>query len=359
MHVRPAAPADGPALLELTRQTPMQADISLQIERDPDFFALSRARGRPTTVVAEVAGEIVGCASSIRRPGRLSSGIGEIGVLADLKVRPDQRRQGVARALLDALAEHEATRPPAVFIAATAVGNDAVDAVAQAFGAGRGLARLANFTSFQLLPMLPPRRTDTRQATQADHDELAALLHEFHRDRGLSCPFADGGLQAVLDASPDMDIGSYRVVEREGRLVAAVACWKPVSLKSTRIVSMPAGLLAFARTMRALSHALPLPRLPVPGEMLAFHYLRHPAHLPGHDDAMRALIRAEVDAARAARAHFALWTCADGDPLADFVRWTPHTTYRYQLVGGVSHPDALPELEALAQMLLYDDAALA
>ena len=145
--VREAEPEDGPALLQLTRETPMRAVITLQLEREPDFFGLSRVRGEPYVVLAEHDGKVVGSAGIARRPAQLAHGVEEIGVIADLKVHPDLQRHGMASAMLGAIADHEEPGPPTVVFATTAIGNDAVDHVAARFAAGRGLRTVARISS--------------------------------------------------------------------------------------------------------------------------------------------------------------------------------------------------------------------
>lgn len=356
--LRDATEADNAALLALTRATPMVADISLGIEREPDFFALSRMRGAFHGVVAVADGEIVGCATSARRPAFLAGGeVGEIGVIADLKVAPAWRRRGVASALLDALGAREASSP-ALFLGATAAGNTAVDATADHLVDPFGLRPLADVTSRQLLPVLPagapPPGVTLRAATEADRAPLTDLLHAFHRRYVLAPPFTDGAFDALLARSPDLALTDYRLAEREGRIVAACAAWDPHSAKRTRVVGMPWKL----RLVAAASRVLPVPGLPAPGGLLKFRYLRHPCHALGEEDALRALIRSALADARRAGDHFLLFTTADGDPLASLVARWPATTYRYRLVAGVSGPAARPALDALAG-LFYDDAALA
>ena len=46
LRLRPASPSDSDDLVALAAKCPMQADVSLLIERAPDFFALSRAQGQ-------------------------------------------------------------------------------------------------------------------------------------------------------------------------------------------------------------------------------------------------------------------------------------------------------------------------
>lgn len=346
MPVRLATPRDGPGLLALTRACPMQADISLMIEREPNFFALSDARGTSTTVVATEADAIIACASVARRPAWIDGEPAEMGVIADLKVHPERRGRGLGQALLDAIAALHADLSPAVYVGLTAEGNGAVDTVVHRFGEGRALRVLGRFVSLQLLPLWPLAvRDDVETVTQS---AVAAFLDEVHRPVTFAPRFAD-------TAFP----GTYRVVREGSAIVAALGEWDAHAIKTTRVVGMPWTLRALSAVMGVASKVLPTAPLPTVGEPLRFPYLRHAAHRPGHEAALDALVRERVNAARARGDHFALFTAAADDPLIARYGRLPHTRYTYRLVAGVNRAEAEPLLDRLVGQALYDDAALA
>ncbi len=85
--VRPAIPADGPALRAIQR--------AAVPEPAPDLLDLALVKGGPRCPVA-VDGDLVGYA--------LALADGDTCYVAELAVAPDHRRQGHGTALLDALA---------------------------------------------------------------------------------------------------------------------------------------------------------------------------------------------------------------------------------------------------------------
>ncbi len=360
-ELRLSEPEDEPALLALTRACPMAADISLQIEREPDFFALSNARGDTKTVVAEVSGEIVGCVSASRRPAWLQGSAGEIGVISDLKVHPDHRGGGLGQRLLDEVARLEATGDPAPFVAQTAAGNSAVDTVVHRFGEGRTLEVVGEFTSYQLLPVrpLPAPTVEVHEATQADLPELVALLDGFHARLDLSPISGEGAFDRCMQRSPGLSLSDYLLARRGGRIVAAVARWDQHTFKRTRVMAMPTHLRWLCASINAANRFLPLCRMPAPGAPLTFRYLRQACHVPDELEALRQLVRVAVNEARARGDHFALFTTATGDPLSALASGIPRTTYRYRLVAGANRPEADAMVHRLRGRALYDDASLA
>lgn len=360
--VRQATPEDNPALLALARACPMQADISVAIERDPDFFALVAARGGGRVFVAESGARIVGCASVCRRDAYVLGRPAEMGYVGDIKVLPFARGRGIAHALLGAIAEQEATAPAAPYVASVAAGNRRLDRMVDRWRRRRRVERLGAFTAYQLLPVprrSPPAGYEVGVATPADEDALIALLDHYHRGRSFAPIFRDGGFRSLLARSPGMTIASYRVARRHGRIVAAVGVWDATGVKRTKLCRLSPSLRLLGRAIDAAGRVAPLPPLPRAGDYLRVRYLRHHAHAPGEEGALAALIRRAVAEARGADAHFALFTCQDGDPVARCLRGVMRTRYRYALWAGVNDETGASVLGALAGSSLYDDAVLA
>ena len=187
--VRPATAADSDALNCLVRGCPMQADISLIVERDPDFFALGRARGSANTFLAEVDGAVVGCISARRHCAWWDGAPRDICYIGDLRIAPGQRRRGIATQLASNLDKFLATLPPVPCLLAIGAGNSAVERLTTTFGAGG--EPLARFTSWQLLPIVARTISpslDIGEAEPRDESDLVRLFDDFYRRRHCSPP---------------------------------------------------------------------------------------------------------------------------------------------------------------------------
>jgi GNAT superfamily N-acetyltransferase len=360
--LRVAQQSDNAAILALVNQCPMRADVSLLIERDPDFFALSRARGSGVTWVAQRDETILGCVTVSRRRVWIDGEVADAGFVGDLRIAPDHRNHGLAQRLLDAVATDEAALPPLPYFGATAAGNAAVDAVIRRFGAGRPMAAVADMTSWQLLPLWPPsipRNIELGAAEERDTAELIDLLDASGRERNLAPVFDSGGLQDLLARSPGLTLSDFLVARRGGRLVAALGIWDAERVKKTRVISMTPGLRALSAVSQVVSSALPLPALPRPGDALRFRYVRHFAHAPTEAKALGALVRFAVANARDRSDHFLLFTHADGDTVEACVEGLPRASYRYRLVAASNIVGRDPLSHFRKGLTFYDDAALA
>lgn len=359
--VRAARAADNEQMLALIRRCPMQADISLTIERDPDFFALSRARGEAHTFIAEIDGALVGCLSAWRRDAWVGGHRASVCYIGDLRVSPEHRRRGVARELGVAMRKFQGELPVVPYLLATGVGNTAVAPVAASFGAvGEPIARL---TSWQLLPVVRLKiatDVDIGTAEERDVGELTTLLDDFYRSRDFAPVFGDGGLNRLIASSPGASFSDYLVARRKGRIVAALGVWDAGKVKRTRVVGMPLWLRALCALGRGASRLAPLPPFPRQGALLHFRYIRHAVFAPSEGLGLANLVRWTVNAARDRGEHFALYTCVDSDPLCLAVANAPRLSFHYRITPFQFPQDAPYFSSAIRPSAwCFDDAALA
>jgi GNAT superfamily N-acetyltransferase len=336
----------------------MEAAVSLAIEREPDFFALSRARGRARTLVAEIEGRLAGCVSVARRTAWVEARRAEISYVADLKVAPTHRSVGLGTRLVQAALEEESRLGPAPLLATLAAGNRPVERLAERHGGARGLIGSVDVRCLQLFAARAPRVADFEigRARPEDEAELVALLDGFYRERQFAPVFGGGGLREILHRSPGLTLHEHFVARRDGRILATVALWDQESFKRVRVLRVTPLLRLALRAIGVAARAFPLPSPPAPGRHLRLAFLRHPAHVPGAGAALSALVRAATRHALGAGHHFAVLTAPRGDPLARCARGIPRLSYRYRLVVGATAP--LPAPPSLTSRVVFDDAAL-
>lgn len=91
----------------------MAGAISLRIDRDPDFFALLRLRGKSKVFVAVRGSEVVGCISVASRSAYLSGVPEIIAYIGDMKIHPRFSGSRISMRLLTALSFRNSVRPTA------------------------------------------------------------------------------------------------------------------------------------------------------------------------------------------------------------------------------------------------------
>src|SRR6185437_3731516 len=218
--VREARSTDGAALLALARECPMRGDITVCVERDPDFLALDRLLGDPWHVaVAERQSYLHG------RPA-LTMYVG------DLKVHP-AHRDGVAA---DALIRHASSvcgelggaQVPMQFT--ILAGNRPME---RRVPGVRGLPLFTRFATLRAYTAPLPRRRAPRQsdwsvtrASVRDIEEMIALWRRVAARRNFATVFTEERFLRWLDDAPGLELANYLVARgRSGRIAGFLAVW--------------------------------------------------------------------------------------------------------------------------------------
>ncbi len=186
IEIRQADEADNEGLLALTRITPMAGAISLRIDRDPDFFALLRLRGKSKVFIAAQGRQIIASISGTVRTAYVS-GISEtIAYIGDMKVHPTFSGSLVALRLIRALESDLRLAGIDVCFCVAADGNHHVMPLLE----GRlGTPRWTPLGRFLINGLVPsPFKSDSKgysidSAQAADLPAIAGLLDRFHRSR--------------------------------------------------------------------------------------------------------------------------------------------------------------------------------
>src|SRR4051794_15814967 len=180
--VRDAVASDNSALVRLAAVCPMRGDLTLCMDREPDFFALARLEGERWRVgVAEREGEITGCVAASVRMAHVGGYATPTGYAGDLKVHPAHRGGDSADALTrftrDTLRAFGGNALPT--LVTILEGNRSMER--RTIGP-RGLPRMTRFATLEAhaVPFLLPRAEGVRGITvevarHDDLDEMSAL----------------------------------------------------------------------------------------------------------------------------------------------------------------------------------------
>ena len=305
VSVRDAVADDNAALVEIAAACPMVGDVTMTVDRAPDFFALARLEGERWRVgVAEQDGRVVGCVMACERLAYLDGRPTCTTYVGDLKVRPEHRGGGAADAL------EEFTR-----IATRGYGGDDVPVLLTILAGNRamerrapgprGLPALTRFATVLVhaVPFLWPRRervsgVRVEPARREDLEEMAALWARQAPDRQLAPVLDAAALDRWLQRAPGLAVDDYLVARRrDGRIAAFLAVWDQRRFKQLRVLAYSPRLAAARAVVNAVAPLTRTPRLPSPGgalPSLATMHLCAPAHDP-------ALLRALLLHAHAAR----------------------------------------------------------
>ncbi len=321
-QIRVASASDQRALLDLLRRCPIAGSMELVLDRQPDFFALSRLQGEQSTVylAEDSEGRLLGSVMFTERPEKWGDRTYKVVRLSDLRTDPRYRQSGVAAAfvelyqklLIDGVYDYGRSE--------ILEGNDVpfrVHQVAREVLSFENRGRAEIYQLFPLWKLSVPTDLKLRPATLGDLPALSLLLETSYSERVGRPDFQLPALQAALERDPSFAIETFWLAEdASGRLLACVGAWDQHALRQT-IVSRFATSARWLRQGLQVARLLwPLPPIPMEGQALRYLYLRWPTCLPGEERALRALIRKVLNEARSRKTyHFVGIAFHEGDSL--------------------------------------------
>ena len=307
MQCRLATPSDNPALLSLTASCPMQGEIVLCNDRQPDFFMLHRLDGGAWVVgIAEdpVAG-VVGCVSLAERTAYIRGEPAKSYYISDLKVHPEFRGRGVAARLIELVRELGTARGPNAPVLLTVLAGNTV--MARRLVGPRALSQVTRIAALRLhtIPLLwrrPVVRVDDVTIGQGEAGDAEALAECWQRvapGRQFASVLDGGDLARWSSSVPGLSPQSYWLARaRNGSIVGFLALWDRSPCAQLRVLRYGWRGSLVRAGMGVLARSLKLRPLPPPGEPLPHLSGLHVCVPSGRADVLRSLL---LHAARAAR----------------------------------------------------------
>ncbi|HEX7981306.1 MAG TPA: GNAT family N-acetyltransferase [Gemmatimonadaceae bacterium] len=276
IRVRDAEAADNAALVQLAAACPMRGDLTMCIDREPDFFALAQLEGERWRVgVTEHDGEITGCVAASARTSYVDGYVTPTGYVGDLKVHPTHRGGESADALTRFAADMLRTFGGNALLTLVTIleGNRAMER--RTIGP-RGLPRLTRLATLEVhaIPFLWPRAASVdgirvESARREDLDEMGELWRGVAQRRQFAPVLDAERLAAFIDAAPGLAIEDYLVARRaDGRIAGFVALWDQRLLKQLRVLGYSRRLSVARTALGAVARVAGTSRLPDVGDVL-------------------------------------------------------------------------------------------
>jgi hypothetical protein len=322
--IRDAAPADNQQLIALAAACSMAGDISLRIDRGPDFFALNRLEGQRWRVgIAERAGMIVGCVAISERLAFVNGRERRTGYVGDLKVHPAHRDTRIADEL-SRYAERvcELLPPTAPVMITVLAGNRAME---RRLPGPRGVPVLRRIGTIRThsIPILWRRRVNNPgsmsvvSARWTDIDEMAALWSRVAPLRQLAPVLSATAMADWILAAPGLDISSYRLARSSsGELLGFLAVWDQRVFKQLNVVAYSSRMKAARWAFNLLAPIVGGERMPRTGSPLNCVSIAHicvPADKP---QVLRALVTSAYNELRHSGCSFMNLGLDRRDPLS-------------------------------------------
>ncbi len=358
-----ATEGDDAGIRRLLCDNPMAGQISLSLEREPDFFREARHSGAgQQTIVARDGGRVVCVGTCSFRQRFVNGEPRRVGYLGGLRL--DARlggRSDILRRGYRFFHELQRAHPADFYFTAIAVDNERARLFLE-----RGLPGMPRYEPLGdfitvLIPVPRSRWRNQADATSFNpppsiggYEPISALLEE----HGRRCQFAPcwtaEELQALLPLGLRTD--DFRVLSRESKAVACAALWDQRSFKQA-VIRAYATPLAWARPwINVAARLLGRPGLPSAGSTLAHAAVSHLAAPSDQPDVIPRLVQSLFPLARSKGLEWLTLGFAATDPRLALLRGRfAAREYRSRLYR-VSWPD-LPG-DALDDRLPCPEAAL-
>jgi GNAT superfamily N-acetyltransferase len=293
IEIREAIAGDNHALLALTKVTPMAGKISLRIDRDPDFFALLRARGNPIVYTATFKGLVIGCMSATLHDSYIAGVAEKVAHVGDLKVHPRFSGTRVALRLIKAIDDRLRKEGVDLCLSLMADGNDRALRLTEGRHGTPAVVQAGCFFVEQLLPSPFSKRSGRYRVEEAGVDdlvEIAELLDRQNRRRNFAPLVTVDHLFARCPSDPRKSFRKMLLVRDAGKIVATLTLEDTQDLRQNVLIGLPWSLRVALAVLRCV--ALPIPRLRIPraGEPIKTLYVRFMACAEGYEDACKLLI---------------------------------------------------------------------
>jgi hypothetical protein len=326
--LRLARRSDSPALCKLFADVVLDSDLSLSVERDPDFFALydmeTRAEDQHVYAV-EVGGKVEGVGTFLGRQSYLDGRRTRTAYMSDLRFSERARGGKVLGTVMNQgfSGAREGLSADVMYTAvfdSNHAGQKALVARNPRYPTKPYYHPFRKFTiaSIQLLTPRALRRShyQVRRASASDLDAIVGMLARDHRARPFGYAFEDGVLEQRLATWPGFRLEDFHLaVDGAGNILGCAAPWDGFDVKRYRVRGYRGSMRWVKRAYNAAAALTRAQPLPEPGALMRYLYLTHVC-VPSEDPRVMASLLDAIYAASWGRGYsFLMAYVADNDPM--------------------------------------------
>jgi hypothetical protein len=338
LAVRPANPADDPAIRDLLRREPMPGRIRLTYQREPDFGLGCEISGddcRVLVAVDEASGTLAGVACRWTRNVYINGQEQRIGYLGQLRIASRFRGRWLISRGFSLLKNWHDEDPLPAYLAAIVEGNGEATGVLVKKGR-RGFPRFHAVAEYRTLAIdtkraKPLARADA-QVAAPDADEwakVAKFLQAQGRQRQFFQKWTCEGLARLSEFG--LRAEDLRIARRRGEIVGVAALWDQSAYKQTIVESYSGWLKAVAPLYHCVAPGIGRAALPRPGEELRSAYVSLVCIANSDNGVFGVLLGELYNLARSRQLNYMLIGLDSRDPLLAAARQYPHVLYPSRL----------------------------
>ncbi|MEI7597599.1 MAG: GNAT family N-acetyltransferase [Bacteroidota bacterium] len=325
MIIRQATSDDNQALIDICRKAPMEGIVTAYVDQSPNFFEMPRIQGDDYNVwVAEKdENKIEGCVIESYKTIRYNNGVHKAFYIGDLKVAPESR--GTLGITLSSHIINQAKQKGFDIGECFVIdGNNKMLKVLDWLSKKIfKKVHSGHATIYQILPYKKYKISKNyliRNADAKDINQIIDLLENTYKDYSSSPIFNKETFEAIINKSTTFDISNFKVAEKEGKIVACISLWDQSDIRRTVVEKFSGSGKIAVNVLKFARLFLKTPKIPNEGDTLKYIFLRFPAALPQHIDALQDLIRHESNVLRKMKKYHFIWAgFHEADSLKDSI----------------------------------------
>jgi len=275
-----ASQKDDAAIRRLLRETPMVGQVSISLEREPNYFADAGLAGESKQTIVAYDNERLACVGSCAIRRRFVNGQSRrVGYLGSLRM--DHQYAGrfdIVRRGYQFFHELQTEAPADLYFTSIAADNERALRFLERGAAGMPLYEFAGEFVTILIPTNggQSNNRDLEECTLSDApslDQLAAFLNGFNQQRQFAPCWSTEELhplQGLGLRAPD-----FCPVRKDRNWIACGAVWDQRSFKQTVIRDYAPWLKWSRPIFNGINRALNRPQLPMPGTTLSNAFASH------------------------------------------------------------------------------------
>ncbi len=263
---RLATPSDNQQLLELTSGAGMDGEISLRIDRQPDFFRLLKLRGDSKVFVAVDNDTIIGSVCVSLQQVFVGGQISPVQYIGDLRVATSFRNNGIGLQLCNEAANYVLSTGTDLVFLTVAKGNT------KPFSFFKNRPNIPDFESvgsFNIHQFIGKKRRSLHSAYKIERappsDELIQFLNSH------SCKYQLG---SVITTEKLQSTDSF-VIRHNNKIIAAMCLIDTMGFKQNVVTSVSSKLKFLIKTINATYKISGVSRMPLVNQPIRMIYIRY------------------------------------------------------------------------------------
>ena len=266
IHYRLATDNDNNQLIELTSSSGMQGEISLRIDRKPDFFKLLNMRGESKVFVALDGDIIIGSICVSQQEVYVGGQITPLQYFADFKIATPYRNRTIGFRLCRELENHVLSIGADLAFANFSKGN---------IKPFRFLSNRQNTPDFENIGVFYIHQFvgKKKKAGNSEHeivvsnvsDDLIRFLNDHYRNYELG---------SVITKEKLLDTSIFTILQ-ENKIIAAMVLQDTMAAKQNVVTNVSWKMNFLLRTMTMVNYVLGLSKLPGINEPISMIYIKY------------------------------------------------------------------------------------